>query len=83
MSVRIAAAYVPALAAREWPGGIDLHSLPLTADTLKSADCVVIITDHRVFDYDAIVSGSACSVASFCFRTPNGMIPMKTAATRI
>jgi UDP-N-acetyl-D-glucosamine dehydrogenase len=27
----------------------------LTAEALASADCAVIVTDHRVFDYDAIV----------------------------
>ncbi len=47
--------YVAELPAREWPGGLDLESVPLTPETLAAADCVVIVTDHRVFDYDAIV----------------------------
>jgi UDP-N-acetyl-D-glucosamine dehydrogenase len=47
--------YLASLAAREWPGGFDMRSLALTPDTLASADCVVVVTDHRVFDYDAIV----------------------------
>ena len=47
--------YAPKLAAREWPGGIDLESVELTPDTLAAADCIVIVTDHKVFDYDAIV----------------------------
>jgi UDP-N-acetyl-D-glucosamine dehydrogenase len=46
--------YVPKLAARDWPGGVDLMSTPLTADAVAAADCVVIITDHKVFDYPAI-----------------------------
>jgi UDP-N-acetyl-D-glucosamine dehydrogenase len=46
--------YVARLAGRDWPGGVDLASVPLTADTLKTADCAVIITDHRTFDYEAI-----------------------------
>jgi len=46
--------YVPTLAAREWPGKIDLTSVPLTPDTINQADCVVIVTDHKVFDYPAI-----------------------------
>jgi len=50
--------YLPHLPAREWPGGFDLHSVPLTTDALASADCVVIVTDHRVFDYDAIVKNA-------------------------
>ena len=28
--------------------------VPLTAQTLKRADCVVILTDHNCFDYDFI-----------------------------
>ena len=47
--------YLPSLLARDWPGGFDMHSVPLTPETLAAADCVVIITDHRVFDYAAIV----------------------------
>ena len=31
-----------------------LTSVPLTRDTLAAADCVVIVTDHRAFDYDLI-----------------------------
>ncbi len=50
--------YLPALNARAWPGGFDLQSVPLTPDALASADCAVIITDHRVLDYDAIVRHS-------------------------
>jgi len=46
--------YVQALPARDWPGGTDLTSVPLTPAILASADCVAIISDHRVFDYEAI-----------------------------
>jgi UDP-N-acetyl-D-glucosamine dehydrogenase len=47
--------YAPLLAARDWPGGIDLTSTPLTPDTLAAADCVVILTDHKAFSYPEIV----------------------------
>jgi UDP-N-acetyl-D-glucosamine dehydrogenase len=47
--------YVPRLGARDWPEGVDLVSSPLSAASLAEADCVVIVTDHRVFDYDTIV----------------------------
>ena len=47
--------YLPTLPAREWPGGFDLRSTPLNPETLSAADCTVIVTDHRVMDYDAIV----------------------------
>jgi UDP-N-acetyl-D-glucosamine dehydrogenase len=33
----------------------DLESVPLTAELLARADCVVIATNHRVFDYDLVV----------------------------
>jgi UDP-N-acetyl-D-glucosamine dehydrogenase len=34
--------------------GVDLTSLPLTAETLRGADCVVIVTDHSSLDYAMI-----------------------------
>jgi UDP-N-acetyl-D-glucosamine dehydrogenase len=55
-AVSYADPFVPAIAARDWPGNRDLVSMPLTPDTLGAADCVVILTDHRSFDYDAIVA---------------------------
>jgi UDP-N-acetyl-D-glucosamine dehydrogenase len=56
--VRYADPYVPALAARQWRGGLDLQSETLTAATLAGADCVAILTDHRAIDY-ALVAESA------------------------
>jgi UDP-N-acetyl-D-glucosamine dehydrogenase len=50
--------YAPHLAARDWPAGVDMHSVAFSADTLSAADCVVIITDHKVFDHAAIVNHS-------------------------
>jgi UDP-N-acetyl-D-glucosamine dehydrogenase len=31
--------------------GIPLHSVPLTAEALQTADCVVIVTNHRDYDW--------------------------------
>ena len=31
--------------------GLDLRSVPLTADALAKADCVIIVTDHSSVDY--------------------------------
>ncbi len=56
--------YVPALAAGEWPGAQDLRSVPLLDETLVAADCVVILTDHRVFDYDRIRTKASLIVDS-------------------
>ena len=47
--------YVESLPAHEWAGHHELRSVPLTPEALKAADCVVIVTDHRVFDYEAVV----------------------------
>ncbi|PJA53291.1 MAG: UDP-N-acetyl-D-glucosamine dehydrogenase, partial [Candidatus Marinimicrobia bacterium CG_4_9_14_3_um_filter_48_9] len=38
--------------------GIYAKSTPLNADSLKSYDCVVIATNHKVYDYQMIVSNS-------------------------
>ncbi|MGE3275502.1 MAG: nucleotide sugar dehydrogenase [Vicinamibacterales bacterium] len=48
--------YVPELGASAWPGGYALTSTPLDVEQLASVDCVAILTDHRTFDYDAIVA---------------------------
>ena len=31
--------------------GLTLHSVPLTVETVRAADCVVIVTDHSALDY--------------------------------
>jgi UDP-N-acetyl-D-glucosamine dehydrogenase len=46
--------YIPAI--RE--EGLALDSLPLTNGYLADADCAVILTDHREFDYPAVVRGA-------------------------
>jgi UDP-N-acetyl-D-glucosamine dehydrogenase len=50
--------YVPKLSARHWPGNVDLESVEITAANIKQYDCVVILTDHRAFDYETIVSSA-------------------------
>jgi len=57
--------YVPVLTAADWHGGPDLrepmHSEALTAAAIAAADCVVILTDHRIIDY-AMVQHSAKAI---------------------
>lgn len=36
----------------------DLKSVPLTAESLQSYDCVLLSTDHDKFDYDLIIKNS-------------------------
>jgi UDP-N-acetyl-D-glucosamine dehydrogenase len=48
--------YVPEVHGREWSGGRDIRSVPLASGLFKKYDCVVIVTDHKNFDYDAMVA---------------------------
>ena len=48
--------YVPEVHGREWPGRRDIKAVELTRGVLQAYDCVVIVTDHRTFDYDAMVT---------------------------
>jgi UDP-N-acetyl-D-glucosamine dehydrogenase len=50
--------YVPELRARDWPGAMALTSAPFTAEALAEADSVVVLTDHKVFDF-VLVAESA------------------------
>src|SRR5262249_3714943 len=49
-SVSYADPFVPQLAV----GELKLVASPLTPETLSSSHCVVVVTDHRAFDYEAI-----------------------------
>jgi UDP-N-acetyl-D-glucosamine dehydrogenase len=53
--VRYADPYVPTLPARAWRGEVDLASAPITAAALAEADCVAILTDHRMVDYEMVL----------------------------
>ena len=48
--------HVPEVHGREWAGGIDLRAVPFERGTLGDYDCVVIATEHKDFDYAAIVA---------------------------
>ena len=51
--------YVPEVDARHWAGRMNMRSVPICGPGgWAGYDCVVIITDHRTFDYDAMVSES-------------------------
>jgi UDP-N-acetyl-D-glucosamine dehydrogenase len=47
--------YVPVVHAREWSGGYDITAVDMTRGQIAQYDCVVIVTDHRTFDYSALV----------------------------
>jgi len=48
--------YVPEVHGREWAGGIDLQAVDLTRGSIGQYDCVVIATEHKAFDYAALVA---------------------------
>ena len=40
----------------------EYHSVEVTNELLRSADCVVITTDHSTYDYEAVVKNSRCVI---------------------
>jgi UDP-N-acetyl-D-glucosamine dehydrogenase len=50
--------YAPVLRGRDWPGNVEMASVSLTREQLASFDCVVIVTDHRAFDYQMILGAA-------------------------
>jgi UDP-N-acetyl-D-glucosamine dehydrogenase len=48
--------FVPEVHGREWSGKRDVRSVPLSRGSFGEYDCIVIVTDHKSFDYDAMVS---------------------------
>jgi UDP-N-acetyl-D-glucosamine dehydrogenase len=47
--------HIPEVDARSWSGQYALKSVPATAETFGQYDCIVIVTDHKDFDYRAMV----------------------------
>src|SRR5262245_41780051 len=48
--------YVEEVGRQEWSGRCDIRSVRVARGGYAQYDCVVIITDHKVFDYDAMVA---------------------------
>ncbi len=48
--------YVPTLRARDWSGPSDLQAVDMVRGSIAQYDCVVVITDHKSFDYAALVA---------------------------
>jgi UDP-N-acetyl-D-glucosamine dehydrogenase len=48
--------YVPEVHGREWSGRFDVKAVELERGTAGRYDCVVIVTDHTAFDYDALAA---------------------------
>ena len=50
--------FVPVVHGREWSGGRDIKAVTLARGSFGQYDCVVIVTDHKAFDYAAMVQES-------------------------
>jgi UDP-N-acetyl-D-glucosamine dehydrogenase len=50
--------YVPEVHGREWSGRFDIKAVDASRGSFGQYDCIVIITDHKTFDYDAMVAES-------------------------
>ena len=48
--------YVPVVHGREWPGRRDVTAVEVKRGLYQQYDCVVIVTDHKAFDYDAMLA---------------------------
>ena len=48
--------YVPEVHGREWCGRFDIKAVEVGRGGFGAYDCIVIITDHKSFDYDAMVA---------------------------
>src|SRR5258708_12484900 len=47
--------FVPVVHGREWSGGYDIAAVDMARGSLAQYDCVVIVTDHKAFDYGALL----------------------------
>ena len=57
--------YIPALKTHE---GVEMRSVTDLMEAVRQADCVVIVTDHKVYDYKAILEA-----AKFIFDSRNAL----------
>jgi UDP-N-acetyl-D-glucosamine dehydrogenase len=50
--------HAPVLKARDWPGKREMTSVAVSRTELAKYDCVIVLTDHRAFDYQLVVDSS-------------------------
>jgi UDP-N-acetyl-D-glucosamine dehydrogenase len=55
-TVAYADPFVPEVHGREWSGRHDLRAADAARGSFRHYDCLVIVTDHTAFDYDAMVA---------------------------
>jgi UDP-N-acetyl-D-glucosamine dehydrogenase len=57
--------YIPSLKTHD---GVEMHSVPDLMAAVRTADCIVIITNHKAYDYPAILNA-----AKFIFDSRNAL----------
>ena len=50
--------FVPSLSGTAWAGGFELHSVPLERESIGTADCVVILTEHDEVNYEELAASA-------------------------
>jgi UDP-N-acetyl-D-glucosamine dehydrogenase len=50
--------FVPQIEAGRLTGGRQMKSVPYSREEVASADCVVVLTNHKCFDYEELVSAA-------------------------
>jgi UDP-N-acetyl-D-glucosamine dehydrogenase len=55
-SITYADPYVPEIDAREWSGRIALKAVNVSRGSFGAYDCIVVVTDHKAFDYTGMVA---------------------------
>ena len=48
--------HVPEVHGREWSGRFDIKAVNVGRGSFGQYDCIVVVTDHKSFDYDAMVA---------------------------
>ena len=48
--------FVPEVHGREWSGRFDIHAVDAGSGSYGKYDCVVIVTDHKSIDYEALAA---------------------------
>jgi UDP-N-acetyl-D-glucosamine dehydrogenase len=48
--------FVPEVHGREWSGRFDIRAVEAGRGSYNKYDCVVIITDHKTMDYEAVAA---------------------------
>jgi UDP-N-acetyl-D-glucosamine dehydrogenase len=75
--------YIPSISLEHVGGSGDKYSVPLTESVLRESDCIVIITDHSIFDYDAMIGAAKLIVDTRNAMSHAMTIPVSNCRARV